>query len=199
MGARRPVLADRGESGQTEWLFVQRHIRQHMPTRPGIIIPAVLFASWADKGLALVVMGGLCPKKSGRVKTTVGVRAGRNVAEVTTSTLAAGFILTDEKDSSRYTLTRDGQLVSVLDYRDDGHTIALTRAFTIPTFAATATLRSSSRAQWPRSRRAAIARSMRCAGTSPTGSRRTPSTPPCCVRDDPSACDAVLRGGALTG
>jgi hypothetical protein len=28
-----------------------------MPTRPGIIIPAVLFASWADKGLALVVMG----------------------------------------------------------------------------------------------------------------------------------------------
>ncbi|WP_060927565.1 GNAT family N-acetyltransferase [Microbacterium hydrocarbonoxydans] len=53
---------------------------------------------------------------------------------MTTSTLAAGFILTDEKDSSRYTLTRDGQLVSVLDYRDDGHTIALTRAFTIPTF-----------------------------------------------------------------
>ena len=27
-----------------------------MPTRPGIIIPAVLFASWADKGRALVVM-----------------------------------------------------------------------------------------------------------------------------------------------
>ncbi len=105
-----------------------------MPTRPGIIIPAVLFASWADKGLALVVMGGLCPKKSGRVKTAVGTRAGRNVAEVTTSTLAAGYILTDEKDASRYALTRDGQLVSVLDYRDDGHTIALTRAFTIPTF-----------------------------------------------------------------
>ncbi|WP_045254961.1 GNAT family N-acetyltransferase [Microbacterium foliorum] len=53
---------------------------------------------------------------------------------MTTSTLASGFILTDEKDASRYTLTRDGQLVSVLDYRDDGHTIALTRAFTIPTF-----------------------------------------------------------------
>jgi predicted GNAT family acetyltransferase len=53
---------------------------------------------------------------------------------MTTSTLAAGFILTDEKDASRYTLTRDGQLVSVLDYRDDGHTVALTRAFTIPTF-----------------------------------------------------------------
>lgn len=53
---------------------------------------------------------------------------------MTTSTLAAGFILTDEKDASRYTLTRDGQLVSVLDYRDDGGTVALTRAFTIPTF-----------------------------------------------------------------
>jgi len=45
-----------------------------------------------------------------------------------------GFLVTDEKDASRYTLTRDGQLVSVLDYRDDGKTIALTRAFTIPTF-----------------------------------------------------------------
>ncbi|WP_227468249.1 GNAT family N-acetyltransferase [Microbacterium sp. YJN-G] len=45
---------------------------------------------------------------------------------------ASGFELTDEKDASRYTLTRDGELVSVLDYRDDGRTIALTRAFTIP-------------------------------------------------------------------
>ena len=45
-----------------------------------------------------------------------------------------GFLLTDEKDASRYTLTRDGVLVSVLDYRDDGSTVALTRAFTIPTF-----------------------------------------------------------------
>ncbi|MBT2475610.1 N-acetyltransferase [Microbacterium sp. ISL-103] len=79
-------------------------------------------------------MGGLCRKKSARVKTAVGARVGRNVKKVTTSTLAAGFLLTDEKDASRYTLTRDGQLVSVLDYRDDGHTIALTRAFTIPTF-----------------------------------------------------------------
>lgn len=45
-----------------------------------------------------------------------------------------GFLLTDEKDAARYTLMRDGQLVSVLDYRDDGTTVALTRAFTIPTF-----------------------------------------------------------------
>ena len=62
-------LADGEESGQAGWLFVQRHIRQHMPTRPGIIIPAVLFASWADKGLALVVMGGLCPTMTPHVKT----------------------------------------------------------------------------------------------------------------------------------
>ncbi|MDT0156243.1 N-acetyltransferase [Microbacterium sp. ARD32] len=42
------------------------------------------------------------------------------------------FELTDEKDASRYALTRDGELVSVLDYRDDGRTVALTRAFTVP-------------------------------------------------------------------
>lgn len=56
------------------------------------------------------------------------------MAYVTTSPLDSGFTLTDEKDASRYTLMRDGHLVSVLDYRDDGKTIALTRAFTIPTF-----------------------------------------------------------------
>ncbi|WP_292885503.1 GNAT family N-acetyltransferase [Microbacterium sp.] len=44
------------------------------------------------------------------------------------------FVLTREDDASRYTLTRDGVLVSVLDYRDDGTTMALTRAFTIPSF-----------------------------------------------------------------
>lgn len=47
---------------------------------------------------------------------------------------ASRFVLTDEKDASRYTLTDRGDLVSVLDYRDDGRTVALTRAFTIPTF-----------------------------------------------------------------
>lgn len=44
-----------------------------------------------------------------------------------------GFVLTNETDASRYTLMRDGELVSVLDYADDGRTVALTRAFTIPT------------------------------------------------------------------
>lgn len=50
-----------------------------------------------------------------------------------TSSMIDGFLLTNETDAARYTLTRDGELVSVLDYSDDGRTMALTRAFTIPT------------------------------------------------------------------
>lgn len=69
-----------------------------------------------------------------RVKAAPGHPHRRNVEDVTDSALVDGFLLTDERDASRYTLTRNGTLVSVLDYRDDGHTIALTRAFTIPTF-----------------------------------------------------------------
>ncbi|MFK4760025.1 GNAT family N-acetyltransferase [Microbacterium sp. ZW T5_45] len=53
---------------------------------------------------------------------------------MTISSAVKGLVFTDEKDASRYTLTHDGRLVSVLDYRDDGRTVALTRAFTIPTF-----------------------------------------------------------------
>lgn len=45
-----------------------------------------------------------------------------------------GFTFTNEQDASRYTLHRGADLVSVLDYRDDGRTVALTRAYTIPTF-----------------------------------------------------------------
>lgn len=41
---------------------------------------------------------------------------------------------THEADASRYTLHRGGDLVSVLDYRDDGRTVAMTRAYTVPTF-----------------------------------------------------------------
>ncbi len=56
------------------------------------------------------------------------------MTRMTISHTVGGFILTDEKDASRYTLTRDGKLVSVLDYRDDGHTGARTRAYTVPAF-----------------------------------------------------------------
>ncbi|MFD5224534.1 GNAT family N-acetyltransferase [Microbacterium sp. NPDC058342] len=42
--------------------------------------------------------------------------------------------IVNEKDASRYTLTRDGVLLSVLDYRDDGRTVAMTRAYTVPAF-----------------------------------------------------------------
>ncbi|MEV7631788.1 GNAT family N-acetyltransferase [Microbacterium sp. NPDC089318] len=45
---------------------------------------------------------------------------------------ASDFVFLDEKDASRYTLTRGGELLSVLDYRDDGGTVAMTRAYTIP-------------------------------------------------------------------
>ncbi|GAA5153249.1 hypothetical protein GCM10025768_22640 [Microbacterium pseudoresistens] len=105
-----------------------------MPTRPGIIIPAVPFASWADKGRALVVMG---PIMSERVRScqNESVCVGRAYrGGVTKSTVSGAYALTREDDASRYALTRDGVLVSVLDYRDDGRTVALTRAFTIPTF-----------------------------------------------------------------
>lgn len=38
----------------------------------------------------------------------------------------------DEPAASRYTLHRGDELVSVLDYRDNGETVALTRAYTNP-------------------------------------------------------------------
>ncbi|WP_344066312.1 GNAT family N-acetyltransferase [Microbacterium pumilum] len=41
---------------------------------------------------------------------------------------------THEPDASRYTLHRGDELVSVLDYRDDGRTVAMTRAYTVPPF-----------------------------------------------------------------
>ncbi len=41
---------------------------------------------------------------------------------------------THEPDASRYTLHRGDDLVSVLDYRDDGRTVAMTRAYTVPSF-----------------------------------------------------------------
>ncbi|WP_241245764.1 GNAT family N-acetyltransferase [Microbacterium sp. 4R-513] len=39
-----------------------------------------------------------------------------------------------EPDASRYTLSQGSDLVSVLDYRDDGRSVAMTRAYTVPTF-----------------------------------------------------------------
>lgn len=37
---------------------------------------------------------------------------------------------TNERDASRYTMRRDGEIVSALDYNDDGRTVSFTRAFT---------------------------------------------------------------------
>ncbi|MFT4219252.1 MAG: GNAT family N-acetyltransferase [Microbacterium sp.] len=39
-----------------------------------------------------------------------------------------------EPDASRWALRRGDQLVSVLEYRDDGKTVAMVRAYTVPTF-----------------------------------------------------------------
>ena len=39
-----------------------------------------------------------------------------------------------EPDASRYTLRRGSDLVSVLEYRDDGRSVAMIRAYTVPTF-----------------------------------------------------------------
>lgn len=44
------------------------------------------------------------------------------------------FAFADEKDASRFTLHRGSDLVSVIDYRDDGRTLAMTRVYTVPTF-----------------------------------------------------------------
>jgi predicted GNAT family acetyltransferase len=48
--------------------------------------------------------------------------------------LVTSLTFTHEPDASRYTLHRGDDLVSVLDYRDDGRTVAMTRAYTVPTF-----------------------------------------------------------------
>ncbi len=39
-----------------------------------------------------------------------------------------------EPDAARYTLHRGSELVSILDYNDNGRNVALTRAYTVPTF-----------------------------------------------------------------
>jgi len=46
----------------------------------------------------------------------------------------ADFAFADETDASRYTLYRGDDLVSIIDYRDDGRTVAMTRVYTVPTF-----------------------------------------------------------------
>ncbi|MFV0319686.1 MAG: GNAT family N-acetyltransferase [Microbacterium sp.] len=39
-----------------------------------------------------------------------------------------------EPDASRWALRKGNQLVSVLDYRDDGTTVAMVRSYTVPGF-----------------------------------------------------------------
>lgn len=44
------------------------------------------------------------------------------------------FRFEDQRDASRYALYLGDDLVSVLDYRDDGRSVSMTRAFTVPSF-----------------------------------------------------------------
>jgi len=53
---------------------------------------------------------------------------GRTLWDVTELTF------TNDKNASRYELRDGDNLVSVLDYRDNGQTVALTRAYTVPAF-----------------------------------------------------------------
>jgi len=40
----------------------------------------------------------------------------------------------DQKDASRFALFDGDTLLAVIDYRDDGRSVSMTRAFTVPTF-----------------------------------------------------------------
>ncbi len=87
----------------------------------------------------------------------------------------------DDKAASRFTLHRGDDLVSVLDYRDDGRTIALTRAFTVPTFrghgyAAVVTERAVDAIEADGGARSSRCAGMWASGSSPTRARR-PAAP----------------------
>lgn len=43
------------------------------------------------------------------------------------------FEFVRDEAASRFTLSRDGELLSALDFRDDGRVVTMTRAFTVPT------------------------------------------------------------------
>ncbi len=58
----------------------------------------------------------------------------RRTVEGMAADRADGLSFANETDASRYTLRKGEQIVSVLDYRDDGRTVAMTRAYTVPTF-----------------------------------------------------------------
>lgn len=125
-------------------------------------MPAVLFASRADRYSALsvmwpiitdfVVIRQIAPLQRLRPfryvtdcsACSVGIGdwviaviwrcPGRRVAGPAYPVRMTELRFTKETDASRYTLHRGDDLVSVLDYRDDGRTVAMTRAYTVPTF-----------------------------------------------------------------
>ena len=83
----------------------------------------------AARGAHHAQFRGLAGRRTVHSAATEPVHRGRRSLSV-----MADLLFADDKTASRYTLHDGDDLVSVLDYRDDGRTVALTRAFTIPTF-----------------------------------------------------------------
>ena len=112
------------------------------------MVAAVPFASRADRERALSVMGpiiaepgvsrqfgSVCsPAWHAESRPTGAAGRGPATPRRAYSVVVTDLRFTDEKAASRYALHRGDDLVSVLDYRDDGRSVAMTRAFTIPTF-----------------------------------------------------------------
>lgn len=66
----------------------------------------------------------------------VTIRAAGAIGRPNGNTLAGmtDLTFTHEREQSRYALRRGDDLLGVLDYADDGQTVAMTRAFTTPSF-----------------------------------------------------------------
>lgn len=100
-----------------------------MLKRPAIM-PAVPFASRADRERASRVMRPIMTE----CVFARQIDAGDGVSGRAYPCGMTGLRFADDRDASRYTLHRGDDLVSVLDYRDDGRSVSMTRAYTVPTF-----------------------------------------------------------------
>lgn len=110
----------------------QQHIRQHR-TAPAAIEPAVPFASQADTGRAESVMRPIMAEPH-PIRQFSDPSAALQRPRVAIVDAVSPLQFTREDAASRYTLHDDGDLVCVLDYRDDGASVSMTRTFTVPPF-----------------------------------------------------------------
>lgn len=113
------------------------------------IMVAAPFAGVADSGRAAAVIAAIMTECHASCQTALSEREGASEAcaqcaicpapdrsQSIRRSLEAMSDLTfaHEPDASRWTLHRGSDLVSVLDYRDNGTVVAMTRAFTVPPF-----------------------------------------------------------------